>query len=65
MCARAQQKWRKKRCPEPYIPEEEKVSAALAEHLRQAGVADDRIEIIQNGIDPVRFHAGVDGRAVR
>jgi glycosyltransferase involved in cell wall biosynthesis len=41
------------------------VTEALADHVRRAGVASDRIVVIPNGIDPARFGPEHDGKAVR
>jgi glycosyltransferase involved in cell wall biosynthesis len=41
------------------------VTQALAEHVRRAGVPDERIVVIPNGIDPQHFGPHVDGAPVR
>jgi len=41
------------------------VTDCLADHLRAAGVAEDHIRVIPNGINPRRFAAANDGRRVR
>ncbi len=41
------------------------VTEALAGYLRRSGVADARIRIIPNGINPQRFPAGLDSTALR
>jgi len=41
------------------------VTDALADHVRRAGVPEDRIVVIPNGIDPQHFGPHVDGTPVR
>lgn len=41
------------------------VTSVLAGHLRAAGVADDRIVVIRNGIDPARFSGARDAAQMR
>ncbi len=41
------------------------VSRELAHLAEQAGVPNDRITVVPNGINPERFHEGVAGRLVR
>ena len=41
------------------------VSDALADHVRRAGVPDDRIMIIPNGVNPTRFNTSINGAPVR
>ncbi|MBF0372041.1 MAG: glycosyltransferase family 4 protein [Alphaproteobacteria bacterium] len=41
------------------------VTARLAEFVRLAGVPDERMEVICNGVDRRRFAPGIDGTALR
>ena len=41
------------------------VSEALRQELLSRGIAPQRILVNPNGVDPVRYHPAVDGRAVR
>ena len=41
------------------------VTTELAERIRRAGVSQDRIHVIPNGVDPERFSPDVDGQAIR
>ena len=41
------------------------VTDCLADHLRAAGVAEERIRVIPNGINPRRFNAENDGMRIR
>lgn len=41
------------------------VSEALLPHLALAGVAQDRVLVVPNGVDPSVFHPQVDGSAAR
>ena len=40
-------------------------SRNTAAMLRDCGVESERIHLIYPGVDPARFHPGIDGRAVR
>ena len=41
------------------------VSNVLADIVQSAGVAEDRIHVVPNGVDPDRFFPGIDGAEVR
>jgi glycosyltransferase involved in cell wall biosynthesis len=41
------------------------VSAELARHARELGVAAERIQVLPNAVDPERFHPSLSGAALR
>lgn len=41
------------------------ITSYLSDELRRRGVEERRLTIVPNGVDPARFHLGIDGSPVR